>query len=153
MISTPEGFTNNITISTMKSTPVKKPSSWKSLCMFTNFLDVNKMTSYSRVGAAKSKARQLNMEIHHGHWNKSEKGTQKSVKRWGSLFITGLYIVHKLCKHQLQIVVWRWKLKVTLNHNFFQKLFLLQVSVRELHKKTCYRHQRWWTKRSKRRRW
>ena len=44
MVSTPEGFTNNSPISPMKSTPVKKPSAKKSMCMFTNSLEVkNKM--------------------------------------------------------------------------------------------------------------
>ena len=42
MVSTPEGLTNNSPISPMKSKPVKKPSARKSLCMFTNILDVNK---------------------------------------------------------------------------------------------------------------
>ena len=36
------------------STPVKKPSAWKSLCMFTKVLKVKK-TAYYRVGDAKSK--------------------------------------------------------------------------------------------------
>ena len=36
MVYTPEGFTNNSPISPMKSPPVKKPSSQKSLCMFNN---------------------------------------------------------------------------------------------------------------------
>ena len=39
MVSTPEGFTNDIPISPMASTPAKKPSSRKSLCIFTNILD------------------------------------------------------------------------------------------------------------------
>ena len=36
MVSTPEGFTNEIPISPMTSTPVKKPRARKSLCLFTN---------------------------------------------------------------------------------------------------------------------
>ena len=42
MVSTPEGFTENIPISSMTSTPVKKPNAQKSLCMFTKFFDVKK---------------------------------------------------------------------------------------------------------------
>ena len=42
MVYTPEGFPNNSPISPMKVTPVKKPSARKSVCMFTNVLDVNK---------------------------------------------------------------------------------------------------------------
>ena len=59
MVSTPEGSTNNSPIYSMKPTPVKKPSAWKSLCMFTNILDVNKKTAYRRVGAAKSKRKAI----------------------------------------------------------------------------------------------
>ena len=55
MVSTPEGFTNNSPISPMTSSPVKKPSAQKSLCMFTNVLYVNKKAAYRRVGDAKSK--------------------------------------------------------------------------------------------------
>ena len=54
MVSTPKGFTNVSPISPMKSTPVRKTSSRKSLCMFTNILDV-KNPSYRRFRAAKYK--------------------------------------------------------------------------------------------------
>ena len=40
MVSTPEGVTDNIPNLPMKSTIVKKPSAKKSLCLFTNILDV-----------------------------------------------------------------------------------------------------------------
>ena len=53
MVSTPEVFTNNSPISPRSSTPVKKPSARKSLCMFTKVLEV-KNTAYRQVGAAKS---------------------------------------------------------------------------------------------------
>ena len=55
MVSTPEGFTNDSPISTMKSTLVKKQRARKSLCLFTNILDVKKKTATRRVGAAKYK--------------------------------------------------------------------------------------------------
>ena len=42
MVYNPEGFPDNGPISPMKPTPVKKPSVQKSLCMFTNILDVEK---------------------------------------------------------------------------------------------------------------
>ena len=45
IVSTPEDVT---------STPVKKPSSRKSLCLFTNILNVKKKTAKRHVGAAKS---------------------------------------------------------------------------------------------------
>ena len=42
MVSTPEVFTDNIPISPITSTPIKKPSAQKSLCLFTNILEVKK---------------------------------------------------------------------------------------------------------------
>ena len=65
MVSNPEGFTNNIHLSPMTSTPVKKPHARKSLCLFTNIFDVKK-SAYHQVGADKSKRKaRLNIEIHH----------------------------------------------------------------------------------------
>ena len=40
LLSTPVGFTDNSHNVHMSSTPVKKPSTRKSLCLFTNILDV-----------------------------------------------------------------------------------------------------------------
>ena len=45
MVYTPEGFTNNIPISPMTSTPVKKSSAKKSLCPFTNILYMKNKTA------------------------------------------------------------------------------------------------------------
>ena len=45
IISTQEGFTDNSTNVHMPSTPVKKPSARKSLCLFTNILDVQYKTA------------------------------------------------------------------------------------------------------------
>ena len=42
MVSTPEGFTKQYSLSPRTSTPVNKPSARKPLCMFTNVLDVKK---------------------------------------------------------------------------------------------------------------
>ena len=55
MVYTPEGFNDNSPIFPMTSTPVKKPSTRKSLCLFTNILDVKKKTTTRQVGSAKSK--------------------------------------------------------------------------------------------------
>ena len=44
MVSTPEVVTDNIPDAPMASTPVKKPSARKSLCLFTNILDVKPKT-------------------------------------------------------------------------------------------------------------
>ena len=53
MISTPEGVIDNSPNVPMKSTPVKKPSASKSLCLFTNILSVKPKTSRRRIVAAK----------------------------------------------------------------------------------------------------
>ena len=44
MVSTPEVFTDNSPISPMASTPIKKPSARKSLCMFTKMFEAKKKT-------------------------------------------------------------------------------------------------------------
>ena len=54
MVSHPEGFADNSTIPPMTPTPVNKPSAWKSLCLFTNILDVKNKTAIHQVGASKS---------------------------------------------------------------------------------------------------
>ena len=58
MVSTPEVLTDNIPISPMTSTPVKKPRAQKSLCLFTNILDVKKIAT-RLVGAAQSKLTEI----------------------------------------------------------------------------------------------
>ena len=55
IISTPEGVTDNSHNVHMTSTPVKKPSSRKSLCLFTNILSVEPTTAKRRFIAAKSR--------------------------------------------------------------------------------------------------
>ena len=45
MLSTPEGFTDNSPNVPIPSTPVKKASASKSLCLFTNILDVKPTTA------------------------------------------------------------------------------------------------------------
>ena len=54
MVFTPELFTNNRTRSTMTTPTLKKSSARKSLCLFTNILDVKNRTFIRRVGADKS---------------------------------------------------------------------------------------------------
>ena len=58
MVSTPEWSTNNSPIYPMLSTPTKKPSAQKSLCLFTSILEVKK-TAYCWVGADKSKRKAI----------------------------------------------------------------------------------------------
>ena len=59
MVSTPELFTNNSPRSTMTQTPVMKPIARKSLCLFTNILDLKNKTATRRVRAAKSKRKAI----------------------------------------------------------------------------------------------
>ena len=59
MVSTPEVFTDNSRKYPMTSTPIKFPRAWKSLCMFTNILDVKKKNATRQVGAAKSKRKTI----------------------------------------------------------------------------------------------
>ena len=81
MVYTPEGFAYNSPLSPMNPTLVKKPSALKSMCMFTNMLDVNKTTAYHRVGAAKFRCKSNKFGNKPWSLRKIEKGTQKSVKR------------------------------------------------------------------------
>ena len=59
MVSNPEVVTNNSPNVPMTSTPVKKPSDRKSLCLFTNLLDVKNKTPKRRIVSAKSKRRSM----------------------------------------------------------------------------------------------
>ena len=61
MVSTPEGVTYDCPNVPMTSTPVKKPSDRKSLCLFTNILNVKKKTAKRRIGAAKYNSRSIKM--------------------------------------------------------------------------------------------
>ena len=53
MVLTPEGVKDNSPNVSMTSTPVNKPSSRKSLCLFTNILDVKPKTAKRRIVAVK----------------------------------------------------------------------------------------------------
>ena len=53
ILSTPEGITDNSPNVHMSSKPVKKPSARKSLCLFTNILNVDPKTAKRRFVAAK----------------------------------------------------------------------------------------------------
>ena len=59
MVSTAEEVTDNITNVPMTSTPVKKPSARKSLCLFTNIFNVKKKTAKRCIGAEKYKRRAM----------------------------------------------------------------------------------------------
>ena len=59
ILSTPEGFKYNIPNVHMTSTPVKKPSARKPLCLFTNVLSVKPTTSKRRFAAAKYRRKSM----------------------------------------------------------------------------------------------
>ena len=88
LVSTLKGFTGDNPISPMKLTPIKKPSARKSLCLFTNIFDVKKLLPVE-LELLNLSAKQLDLEINHGHWKKAKR-EPKSMNRKGSLFITGL---------------------------------------------------------------
>ena len=61
MMSTPEGVIYDNPNEPMTSTPFKKPSARKSLCLFTHILNVKKKTAKIRVGAEISKRRAMKL--------------------------------------------------------------------------------------------
>ena len=58
MVSTPEGLTNNITMSIITFITINKPSSRKSIRQFSRVWDIKQKTYVCRLGAAKSNANQ-----------------------------------------------------------------------------------------------
>ena len=71
ILSTPEVVTDNIPNVSMTSTPVKKPSAGKSLCIFTNILDVKPKTEERSFVAEESKHK--SMKVGNSLWNKKTK--------------------------------------------------------------------------------
>ena len=76
LLSTPQGVIDNSTNVYMTSTSVNIPSARKSLCLFTNILDVKNKTEKRCIGAAKSKRRV--MKVGTSQWNK--KKTKRGFK-------------------------------------------------------------------------
>ena len=71
ILSTPEEVTDNSPNVHMASKPVKKPSARKSLCLFTNILDVKPTTAKRRFVAAKLKLK--SMKVCNSLWTKKNK--------------------------------------------------------------------------------
>ena len=71
ILYTPEGVTDNSPNVHMTSKPVKKPSYRKSLCLFTNILDVKPATAKRRFVAAKLKRK--SMKVCNSLWKKKDK--------------------------------------------------------------------------------
>ena len=87
LLSTPEGVTDNSHNVHMTSSPAKKPSASKSLCLFTNILDVKPKTAKRRFVTAKSKRKA--MKVGNNIWTKKtkRKGNPKSMRRSNTMFI------------------------------------------------------------------
>ena len=71
LISTPEGFTDNSPNVHMTSSPVNKPSARKSLCLFTNILDVKPTSEKRRFVAAKYRRKAT--KVGNSLWTKKKK--------------------------------------------------------------------------------
>ena len=67
ILSNPEGVTYGSPNVPMTSKPVKKPSARKSLCLFTNILDVKNRTAKHRIVAEKSECK--SMKVGTSLWN------------------------------------------------------------------------------------
>ena len=80
ILSTPEVFTDNIPNVHMPSTPVKKPSTRKSLCLFTNILDVQPKTAKRHFVAAKY--RRKDMKVCNILWTKKIKTKRAFKNQW-----------------------------------------------------------------------
>ena len=89
LLSTPEGLTDNSHNVHIPSTPVKKPSVRKSLCLFKNILNVKSKTAKRSFVAAKSSRK--SMKVGNSLWTKkkNEKGIQKPTRRSNVMCIHG----------------------------------------------------------------
>ena len=105
MVSTPEGFTDNSPISPMTSTPVKKTSARKSLCLFTIILDVKNKTATLQVIASKSDRKATKYRTTSWALKPKQKGNSKINDQIKKSLYYGLCIIHKLCNQQFSMVV------------------------------------------------
>ena len=71
MVSTQSGVTYDSPNVPMIPTTVNKPSTRKSLCLFTNIFDVKNKTAIRPVGAAKSKRKAI--KVGNRLWNNKTK--------------------------------------------------------------------------------
>ena len=132
MVSTPEGFTNNSPISPMTSKPVKKPNAQKSLCLFTNVLEVKKKTVYRRVRASKSKRKAIKFGYKPWTLKQKRKVNSKIYEQIMRYFYN--WIMHHPQVVQSPIVNDCLKVKID-GHTEPQLVpkLLLKMSVREIH--------------------
>ena len=132
MVSNPEVFTDNSPNVPTTSAPVKKKSARKSLCLFTNPLDVKQKTAKRRIVAAKSKRR--SMKVGTSLWTKKTK--RKGHSKINENIKRNLYAWITRHPQVVQSPISNDNLKVMFDDHTETQLvprFLLQVSVRELH--------------------
>ena len=132
MVSTPEGLTNDSTTSPTTSTPFKKPHARKSLCLFTNILDVKKKTDTRQFRAAKSELK-VNK---YGTTPWALKQKRKGHSKISEQIKKSLYKCITYHPQVVQPSIANDFLKVNIDGYNEPKLvpkWLLQVSVRELH--------------------
>ena len=116
----------------MTSTPVKIPSTRKSLCLFTNIFDVKKKTAKRYIGAAKSKRRAI--KVHTSLWTKKKKRKEHSKTNEQIKYNLYAWITRHI--QVVQSPISNDCLKVMFDDQTEPQLIpklLLQVSVRELH--------------------
>ena len=132
MVSTLEGVTDNSPNAPMTSTPVKKPSASKSLCLFTNILNVKPKTAKRRIGAEKSKP--IAIKFGNNLWTKKIKN--KVYSKINEQIKHNMYKWITPHPQVFQLLISNDRLKVMLDDQIEPQLvpkLLLQVYVRELH--------------------
>ena len=129
MVYTAEGFTNNSPRYTMTQTPVNKSSARKSLCLFTNILDVKNKTAARIVGASKSNRKSIKSVT--TLW--SLKPKQKLNSKINDQINKSNFIMHH--PQVVQSPIFNYCLKVNIYSHTEPQLvtkLLLQVSVQEI---------------------
>ena len=115
----------------MPSTPVKKPIARKSLCLFTNILNVKPKTAKRHVGSTKYKRKA--MKVGSNLWtNKKRKGYSKMNEKTKCKFYTWITCHPRV----VQSPISNDYLKIMLDDQSEPQLvpkLLLKVSIRELH--------------------
>ena len=130
--STPEGVIDNSPNVPMKSTPVKKPSARKSMCLFTTILYVKPKTEKRRFMAAKSKRKA--MKVGNSLW--TNRTRRKVHSKINEQIKCNLYTWITRHPQVVKSPISNYCLKVMLDYQTETQLvpkFLLQVSVREMH--------------------
>ena len=132
LLSTPEVFIYNSPNVHMTSSPFKKPSGSKSLCLFTNILDAKPKTEKISFVAARSKRKA--MKVGNILWTKKTK--QKGRSKINEHIKRNLYTWITHHPQVVQLSIYNDCLKVMVDDQTEPQLvpkLSLQVSVRELH--------------------